>query len=670
MKNPVIGIKTVESRYTVSQASSNDPEVLKNCKRINIFVGKNNSGKSFFLRGVFEKSDHVIFDKSEKNLQALIRITSEYKEKYPEAISNKNFPYVDQLIELTSWKGGYGWATTLSKKVQEWEEKSRKNPAYKLAPYGINDKQFCEELVGKIKSELPYSGFKEKNWNPHHIYIPILRGLRPLVKESYDNNIYDFHESNRVPPSNCIQYDCYAERTVKDYFSKSDDDPAPRDSVNIFGDNPTKTIFTGLGIFNEIKRMLLGKQEERNKVGEFQDFLTREFFPEGITLIPEIKKDSLLVQLGDDEKPVFELGDGIQTIICATFPLFMHSDEPVILCVEEPELTLHPSMQRRLVESYLSFPNATIFATTHSNHFLDLLFDHEEDISIFSFEPFRDEDNNKNFLIDEVTPRSNIENLLGIRNSSIFLTNSIIWVEGVTDRIYLRALLEIYKGSEGVDWRYKEDAHYAFCEYGGINRDNFDFKETEDVIHLDTSVHVGALHKSNFVVADNDLSYLGKSAGDARLQTNKEKLLALKKLLGKSFFDGHVEIENLIPFTVWYRYLNSKISDKSGLKIRSDALKNEKAFNDGLDKEKIGTLLKNNILSQKDKRRKLEYYKKDSIECIASGVRKKTIALEVTTLLLEMYKAEEINFESLPDITKKLLMSLHEFIDGSNKRTL
>ncbi len=65
---------------------------------------------------------------------------------------------------------------------------------------------------------------------------------------------------------------------------------------------------------------------------------------------------------------------------------------------------------------------------------------------------------------------TNTLDLLGVRNSSVFLSNCTIWVEGITDRYYLRRYLEIYQEGlpDGVR-RFKEDLHYSFIEYGGSN---------------------------------------------------------------------------------------------------------------------------------------------------------------------------------------------------------
>jgi AAA15 family ATPase/GTPase len=88
--------------------------------------------------------------------------------------------------------------------------------------------------------------------------------------------------------------------------------------------------------------------------------------------------------------PIYNLGDGIQSIIAITMPLFLQEsileNKNILVCIEEPEHLLHPSLQRKLIETFFDkrFDNYQFFFTTHSNHFLDVVLDFDE-ISMFSF---------------------------------------------------------------------------------------------------------------------------------------------------------------------------------------------------------------------------------------------------------------------------------------------
>jgi predicted ATP-dependent endonuclease of OLD family len=319
------------------------------------------------------------------------------------------------------------------------------------------------------------------------------------------------------------------------------------------------------------------------------------------------------------------------------------------LFIEEPEMTMHPSIQRILIETLLAqFSDLQIFLTTHSNHFLDLTYDYPEDISIFSFENIDD----GKFNISEVTGKSKILDLLGIRNSSVFLANSVIWTEGVTDRMLLRKLIEL------VDWDYKEDYHYTFAEYGGNNLENFDFLSLESA----EKVNVESLTKTNFIVVDNDgvmvppKTEAGKSKYDRRKKV--EKLVGVD-----NFFDGHIEIENLIPYRVWRKVVERIIEDKpkKNLKLKVEKAKTEADFNEGLAHKKIGDLLKKHIIESSEKNG-VGYLKRKDIQCL--GESKKTIMQYVLVEIDE----QNLSLDNFPLEAQRLIRSIGKFIEISNKR--
>jgi predicted ATP-dependent endonuclease of OLD family len=86
-----------------------------------------------------------------------------------------------------------------------------------------------------------------------------------------------------------------------------------------------------------------------------------------------------------------------------------------------------------------------VFATTHSNHYLDLGADYSECATLRFRRKLPQEEGGKRFEIRTVghDDRMLLQEL-GVRASSVFLTNAAIWVEGITDRLYLREFLARY----------------------------------------------------------------------------------------------------------------------------------------------------------------------------------------------------------------------------------
>jgi predicted ATP-dependent endonuclease of OLD family len=202
---------------------------------------------------------------------------------------------------------------------------------------------------------------------------------------------------------------------------------------------------------------------------------------------------------------------------------------------------MHPGIQRVFLNTLMSFENHQFFLTTHSNHFLDITLD-VTGVSVFTFrkqfEDLSHKEKEANFEIENVSSGdSSCLELLGVRNSSVFLSNCTIWVEGITDRRYLAHYLKLYiqhrASTESTTKEYKEDLHYSFVEYGGANVTHWSFLD-----NVPDAIDVERLCSRLFLVADKDS--LGNSAKEQRHEKLRNALGARFHLLGCR------EIENLL----------------------------------------------------------------------------------------------------------------------------
>src|SRR5687768_7959440 len=104
--------------------------------------------------------------------------------------------------------------------------------------------------------------------------------------------------------------------------------------------------------------MLLGPRSDRALVDAYEDFLAAELF-EGrpVEIRPRRDSDVVFVGIGDDdERPIYQFGDGIQSLIILIFPAFV-AEKRSLLFIEEPDTHLHPGMQRKLLELFLRHEN-------------------------------------------------------------------------------------------------------------------------------------------------------------------------------------------------------------------------------------------------------------------------------------------------------------------------
>ncbi|NFQ66371.1 AAA family ATPase [Clostridium sporogenes] len=388
---------------------------------------------------------------------------------------------------------------------------------------GFNTNYNCDEICRKLNciAQKYTKEFEEKDFGSYlkkkkykRIYIPTLRGLRR--------------------------------------FSDSEDLLAKRTSNDYFGGEEKFEIFTGQNLYKEVLELLCGDFKDRQNLKEFETFLGDSFFDgKVLSLIPKIGSDVLYVKIGEEkEQPIYNLGDGIQSIIILTFKLFSNKDKDVLFFIEEPELYLHPGLQRKMIEIFLheDFTSYQYFMTSHSNHLLDLTLD-IKNISVYKFYKQIDDKNDNfekeaNFLVENVSNDDiSVLELLGVNNSSIFLSNCTIWVEGITDRLYIRKYLDIYQKEKlkngEISEIYFEDINYSFLEYSGGNITHWDFID-DTKGELSPMKHAKICNKI-FLIADSD----GYNTLKDGMKT--ERLNILKEYFGERFYCLNAkEIENIL----------------------------------------------------------------------------------------------------------------------------
>ncbi|EFZ0000832.1 ATP-binding protein, partial [Shigella boydii] len=145
---------------------------------------------------------------------------------------------------------------------------------------------------------------------------------------------------------------------------------------------------------------------------------------------------------------------------------------------------------------------------------------------------------------------------MGMRPSEIFQANGVIWVEGVSDRIYIRHWLKLYCEENGLDTPI-ENVHYAFIPYGGAMLKHYSAESANTIQAL-------MINKNCIFIADRDNDYDMTTPANPILLNAKTAKEAIRQNLPTWITQGYT-IENYLPEPVLRTFFDVT-ADKTSLK--------------------------------------------------------------------------------------------------------
>lgn len=453
-------------------------QLMPRFERFNFFIGANNAGKSAVLNFLNSQMSGGVNKVSNENLSALERYdggskgavgyafgvpTANAIDAFLDVISEPRLrqgqrPFATKLVELLARDGMFwmfgeiggkpGFQPIESLGIDDWAR--------------VGDQNDWFQLWSKVRGSSG-GGFRE-HWIPQTVET-----LKNAQKFS-------------IPKINLIP----AKRQIGPKSEGFED-------------------FSGRGLIDRLAETQSpdwNKREDRDIFDRINIFVGQVTGDADARIEIPHNREQILVHMGGRVLPLASLGTGIhEVILIAAFCTISNNQ---IVCIEEPEIHLHPLMQRRLIQFLEQQTDNQYFIATHSAAFIDTA-----GAAIFHVTHSEGQVRIRETIL--AADRYNICADLGCRASDIVQANAVIWVEGPSDRIYIRHWIS------AADPNLIEGIHYSVMFYGGrlLSHLGAEVEEVDDFIAL------RALNRNSAILMDSD-----KSSSGTRINETKKRIVS------------------------------------------------------------------------------------------------------------------------------------------------